>query len=310
MDLKTQIDKLESASNWSKWKRQIELLLRYHGVLDVVIGRRVALKTLPVGAIAEDVKRHGEEVKCYEKEDTLAQLLLVSSMNEANVELTATSLSAADVWQKLLAVYEQSSGLRMDRLMEEFFSCAMKPLEDVVEYVARLQELFSELNDELEKLANVRLPDLLLMSRILSTLPQEYFEFKTVWESVPVSDRSVNMLVERLRLIEMRLPDKTNGSSAAFAVKADMKKERNKKRGRKCFNCHQNGHFAKCCPMRQNGNKEQVRQLKGGETFCYRVEDRQAFGRIISVLRTVKACASCKRNLSSMKFCTDLTPAV
>ncbi|KFD45703.1 hypothetical protein M513_13425 [Trichuris suis] len=213
MDFKTQIDKLESASNWSKWKRQIELLLRYHGVLDVVIGKRVAPKTLPVGASAEDVKRHDEEVKCYEKEDTLAQLLLVSSMNEANVELTATSLSAADVWQKLLAVYEQSSGLRMDRLMEELFSCAMKPLEDVVEYVARLQKLFSELNDELEKLANVRLPDLLLMSRILSTLSQEYFELKSVWESVPVSDRSVNLLVERLRLIEMRLPDKTNSGS-------------------------------------------------------------------------------------------------
>ncbi|KHJ41524.1 zinc knuckle [Trichuris suis] len=111
------------------------------------------------------------------------------------------------------------------------------------------------------------------MSRILSTLPQEYFEFKSVWESVPVSDRSVNLLVERLRLIEMRLPDKTNSSSVAFAVKADVKKERNKKRGKKCFNCHQNGHFAKSCPMRQNGNKEQVRQFKGGETFfCYRVE--------------------------------------
>ncbi|KFD59242.1 hypothetical protein M514_28579, partial [Trichuris suis] len=136
----------------------------------------------------------------------------------------------------------------MDRLMEEYFSCAMKPLEVV-------------LNDELEKLANVRLPDLLLMSRILSTLPQEYFEFKSVWESVPVSDRSVNLLVERLRLIEMRLPDKT------------LIKKRNKKRGRKCFNCHQNGHFAKSCPIRQNGNKEQVRQFKGGETFfCYRVE--------------------------------------
>ncbi|KFD60883.1 hypothetical protein M514_26944 [Trichuris suis] len=133
----------------------------------------------------------------------------------------------------------------------------MKPLEDVVQYVARLQKLFSELNDELEKLANVRLPDLLLMSRILSTLPQEYFEFKSVWESVPVSDRSVNLLVERLRLIEMRLPEKTNSSSVVFAVKADVKKERNKKRGRKCFNCHQNEHFAKSCPMRQNGNKEQ-----------------------------------------------------
>uniref|UniRef100_A0A5S6Q5J4 Uncharacterized protein n=1 Tax=Trichuris muris TaxID=70415 RepID=A0A5S6Q5J4_TRIMR len=64
--------------------------------------------------------------------------------------------------QKLLAVYEQSSGQRLDRLMEEFFSCAMKLTEDVVQYVARLQKLFSELNYELGKLTNVGLPDLLL----------------------------------------------------------------------------------------------------------------------------------------------------
>ncbi|KRZ63761.1 hypothetical protein T08_7273, partial [Trichinella sp. T8] len=50
----------------------------------------------------------------------------------------------------------------------------------------------------------------------MSTLPQDYFEFKTVWESVPVGERSVNLLIERLRLIEMRLPEKTTDSSVAL----------------------------------------------------------------------------------------------
>ncbi|GFQ88863.1 retrovirus-related Pol polyprotein from transposon TNT 1-94 [Trichonephila clavata] len=45
----------------------------------------------------------------------------------------------------------------------------------------------------------------------MSTLPSEYFEFKSVWESVPIEERSVNKLTERLRLIEMRrLPSKLN----------------------------------------------------------------------------------------------------
>ncbi|KRX78072.1 hypothetical protein T06_11938 [Trichinella sp. T6] len=42
----------------------------------------------------------------------------------------------------------------------------------------------------------------------MSTLPQEYFEFKTDWESVAVDEPHVNLLIERLRLIEMRLPEK------------------------------------------------------------------------------------------------------
>uniref|UniRef100_A0A5S6QGJ6 DUF4219 domain-containing protein n=1 Tax=Trichuris muris TaxID=70415 RepID=A0A5S6QGJ6_TRIMR len=203
MDFKAQIEMLEGPRNWCRWKRQMELLLRHHGVVDVVTGKKVAPKILSAEANVEDVQKHEEEAKCYEKEDTLAQLILVSSLNDANVELTSTSLSAADLWQKLLAVYEQSSGQCLDRLMEKVLSCAMKPMEDVVQYVARLQKVISELSDEVGILTNVGLPDLLLMSRILSTLPQEYFEFKSVWESVSVADRSVNLLIEPLRLIEM-----------------------------------------------------------------------------------------------------------
>ncbi|KRX77370.1 hypothetical protein T06_8934 [Trichinella sp. T6] len=45
-------------------------------------------------------------------------------MNDANVDLTARSKFALEIWQKLTAVYEQSSGPRVDRLMEEFFKCA------------------------------------------------------------------------------------------------------------------------------------------------------------------------------------------
>ncbi|KRX26070.1 hypothetical protein T07_13958 [Trichinella nelsoni] len=121
---------------------------------------------------------------------TLAQLILVSSMNDA------TSKSAVEIWQRLTAVYEQSSDQRVDRLMEEFFKCAKVQAEDMARYVARLQKLFSDLNDELERLTGTQLPDLLLKSRIMSTLPEEYFEFKTVWENVPDGELSMNLLIE------------------------------------------------------------------------------------------------------------------
>ncbi|KRX90794.1 hypothetical protein T4E_11147 [Trichinella pseudospiralis] len=144
--------------------------------------------------------------------------------------------------------------------MEEFFKCAKVETEDMSRYVARLQKLFSDLNDELERLTGTQLPDLLLMSRIMSTLPQDYFEFKTVWESVPVGERSVNLLIERLRLIEMRLPEKTTDSSVALTVKTDTK-ENVKKDRRKCFKCHRIGHLAKNCTMKTVGNCEAVKAV-------------------------------------------------
>ncbi|KRY04711.1 hypothetical protein T12_5604, partial [Trichinella patagoniensis] len=134
MDFKFQVDKLESANNWSRWKRQIQLVLRHHAVLEVATGKKVAPMAPPAGSNAENLKKHEEALKAFEKEDTLAQLILVSSMNDANVELTATSKSSAEIWQKLTAVYEQSSAQRVDRLMEEFFKCAKAETEDMARY--------------------------------------------------------------------------------------------------------------------------------------------------------------------------------
>ncbi|GFQ96301.1 CCHC-type domain-containing protein [Trichonephila clavata] len=98
-------------------------------------------------------------------------------MDDNNAELTSVCNTANSVWEKLLSVYEQSSGQRLDRLMDKFFR-SEKELEDDI---AKLQRNFSELNDELRRVAKTTLPDLLLMSRIMSTLPSEYFEFKSVW---------------------------------------------------------------------------------------------------------------------------------
>uniref|UniRef100_A0A5S6Q508 Uncharacterized protein n=1 Tax=Trichuris muris TaxID=70415 RepID=A0A5S6Q508_TRIMR len=87
MDFKAQIEKLELPRNWCRWKRQMELLLRHHGVLDVVTGKKVAPKILSVEASVEDVQKHEEEAKCYEKDETFAQLILVRSLNGGLYEL-------------------------------------------------------------------------------------------------------------------------------------------------------------------------------------------------------------------------------
>lgn len=57
-----------------------------------------------------------------------------------------------------------------------------------------LQKNSPHLNDELKRLVKTELPDLSLMSRIMSTLPQEYYEFKSVGESVSIEERTVKMI--------------------------------------------------------------------------------------------------------------------
>lgn len=43
LDLKLNIEKLTGAQSWRRWKRQMELMLRHHGVIDIVTGVRVPL---------------------------------------------------------------------------------------------------------------------------------------------------------------------------------------------------------------------------------------------------------------------------
>lgn len=130
--------------------------------------------------------------------------------------------------------------------MELFLTSEKMVDETIVTHVGRLQRNFRELNDELKKLGNTELPEILLTSRIMSMLSSQYFEFKNVWESVPAKTRTVNLLLERLRLIEQRLPV-NKGATEALLVKSGDKrqtelKENIQKKERKCFICHETGH--------------------------------------------------------------------
>ncbi|GFW36887.1 retrovirus-related Pol polyprotein from transposon TNT 1-94 [Trichonephila clavipes] len=140
------------AANWSKWKRQIKLLLRHHDVYDVVCGDRKC-PNLPAEASAEVVTAPEKLQKAFIKVDSLVQPILVGNMDDSNAELTAIYDTAKCVWEKLLSVYEQSSGQQLDRLMEKFFRNDTELEDDIVSHIARLQRNFSELNDELRRVA-------------------------------------------------------------------------------------------------------------------------------------------------------------
>lgn len=178
MDFKIQIEKLRGAENWTRWKRQIVLFLRHHEVLEIVTGDISKPEKAPAADAAEAVKtKFKADLKVFREGDALAQLILVGSLNDANVKVTATCDTAKETWDKLTSIYEQSSGQRVDRLLEQFFTLEKTITEDIATHIGRLERNFRELNDEMKKLIKTELPELLLMSRVMSTLPAEYFEF-------------------------------------------------------------------------------------------------------------------------------------
>lgn len=83
-----------------------------------------------------------------------------------------------------------------------------------MQYIACPELIFQKYNEELVKLEARELPVLILISCIISTLPSEYFEFKSIWESVDVKNCSVDLLIKRICLIEKILTNKLSLETA------------------------------------------------------------------------------------------------
>lgn len=261
MDLKMAVSKLEDGENWVKWKRQMTLFLRHHNVMRVVSGSKTSAEALANGATAAQIAEYEKKLSDYEKDNSFAQLIILGTLSDTQVEIVGACNTAncKKIWDKLLSVHEQTSGQRADRLMEQFFKAEIIHDEDIASYIGRFELIFRQLNEKIKKLNHNELPELLLTSRIMSTLPPDYFEFKSVWESIPTEARTVNNLIERLRLIELRLPNKRDNTEAFLAKSASKKKieakfesNKDKKKIMKCYICNKTRHFKQNCPQKDS----------------------------------------------------------
>ncbi len=122
----------------------------------------------------------------------------------------------------------------------------------------------------MQAIEHVQLPLSFLLNRILNTVPNEYFEFKSVWEAKPHEQRTVKALTEELCLLErlkQRDRDSTNSNVALVTVKRKSGKVNKTtateyQKGKKvidkrkicCYNCNKYGHFAsECKAPKHNG---------------------------------------------------------
>ncbi|UYV68678.1 hypothetical protein LAZ67_6000424 [Cordylochernes scorpioides] len=179
------IPKLEGLINWPEYKKNIKLLLTINKVIGVVDGTyRKPIK--------QETNEEKEAYVKWESEDAISQLLFTTSVIPDVSQLIIPCSSAKDMWDKLLSVYEQSSGQRLDMLYNQFFNFKKDPTDDISKHISKLESLWNDMQNELTKQENLKLPESMLMCRIINTLPDEYFDFKSVWESVSVGARFCN----------------------------------------------------------------------------------------------------------------------
>jgi gag-polypeptide of LTR copia-type len=229
----SKIEKLEGTSNWLQWRFQICNILRTQvhdgrNALGLINGTVKPPAALAEDANAEAVTRYNEAVMKYDKLDAIAITIMTTAMNRDICALIMMYNSAKEIWDKLLSIYERKSGQRLDLLISKLFNYREDSCDSIAQHVAKLESLWFELCQEVLTNEHVQLPLSFLLNRILNTLPNDYFEFKSVWESKPYDRRTVKTLTEELCLLEQRLKHDTTGSTNSNVALVTVKRDSSK----------------------------------------------------------------------------------
>ena len=259
MDLsKVQIKHLEGKSNWLNWKGRVSILLRgTTDAMDVVEGRLKEPDELSERATEAQMTAYQTAKSKFQKADCNAMIILSTNMSEETYEKVRSLTCARDVWLELHRLFD---GVHEDRaydLCMQFFSYKLATSDDVATHIGKLKNIWKDLKVELDKEEN---NNLLLMCRIVETLPSEYFSFVASWRLLSKAERTVDNLTDQLCSYERALTGKTEpvkqeallAKAANYKPSSKVFKEQKAKFTKHsnsivCYYCKQAGHIVRKC---------------------------------------------------------------
>ncbi|KAL0902482.1 hypothetical protein ABMA27_000340 [Loxostege sticticalis] len=159
MDFSTKIEiaKLKGKENWATWK--------YNAVNGTLV------KPTPVtgeaGAGDAAVSAYKAALAKYKRTESSARLMLTTNMSEETLKKVMRYTTAHEVWKDLCL---------------EFFGLKHSKEDDIPTHMSKIKNLWNEINVEILKIdPSAKLPEVLLVCKVLDTLDDRYFNFKSSW---------------------------------------------------------------------------------------------------------------------------------
>jgi len=179
-------------------------------LLDIVNGTTVKPETT------------GEQQTTWLQENAKAMVLLSSTMHYSQLKYLIACDSAAEMWAKLSAIYEQSATSKL--LFTRFHEYSMKPGDSISQHIAKVENMAREL-----KAVGEEISDITIMAKILGSLPVKYNAFVTAWNSAETANQTIFNLTQGLIKEETQFIA-TETTSALATVNLKQHKEGLKKK--------------------------------------------------------------------------------
>ncbi|XP_078051636.1 uncharacterized protein LOC144477775, partial [Augochlora pura] len=170
-----QIEKLKDESNFQIWKFQITIVLKSMSVHNIIIG-----KDLPGDDWTDKME------KDWELKDAKAQRLIITSIERKPLMHLLNCLTSREMFNKLSKIYGKDTEQNKYSLLQEFYNYTYGKGGDITVHVSTLENLAYRLNA-----LNQPIDDLMLITKILATLPRQYSHFASAWDSTPAQEKTL-----------------------------------------------------------------------------------------------------------------------
>lgn len=253
---------------------------------EVVEGKLQKPTPLSENASQQEKLDYEQKSKKYNEVDSMAMIVMANNMSEEIFEQVKDAGDAHSMWRELKLLFEVAREEKAYDMCMKFFCYTKKDSDDMATHITKLKNLWKELSQELEKSEN---KDLLLMFRILETLPEKYFSFVSSWKLLNKEQRNIDSLTTQLCSFERSINEKVElKNETYFCNKVEQRNSRDTVS--KCFNCNRTGHIMKNC---RELTKVEQRNINKGTT---------SKGNSVSKIR----CFHCNETGHTKKNCRKL----
>ena len=193
------IEKLKGEDNWQTWKFDVSLQFTPANKGWDIINGTLKKPAAPNNPTAAQRLKYEDEKKIFEEADLVVRQVVGCTLKPDIKQYVLTCQTGKEMWEALHSIYEQKNERRLDLLYGKLFNYQKDSSDNVASHISKLMKIWQDLQDMLA-LDNVKLPESMLLSRILNTLPPEFLEFKNAWNRTAIRIMQMIQKLENLYL--------------------------------------------------------------------------------------------------------------